>query len=187
LNAADKWRVQIGFSLYYMKLVLNPKYMKLAVEAAYKNIEALDGGPFGSCIVKSDKVIAVAGNTVFSQDATCHAEVNAIRMASKKLKTYDLSGCVMYTTTEPCPMCFSAIHWAGIDSVIFGTRIADATKAGFNELSISAEKMKKQGGSSVKIYADFLVKECGKLLKDWKSLENEKPSLINRRSPYFID
>ena len=168
-----------------MKHTLNPKYMRLAIKEAAKNIKTLDGGPFGACIVKSDKVVAVAGNTVFKKDATCHAEVNAIRIASKKLRTYDLSGCVIYTTTEPCPMCFSAIHWSGISRVIFGSKIADATKAGFNELCISAKKMKKEGASSVRICPDFLAKDCGKLYKEWKAMEKGRPGLIDHKSPYF--
>lgn len=171
---------------YNYRMELNPKYMRLAIKEAGKSIRTLKGGPFGACIVKSDKVIAVAGNTVFKEDATCHAEINAIRIASKKLRTYDLSGCIMYTTTEPCPMCFSAIHWAGISCAIFGTRIADAAKAGFNELSISAETLKRQGGSRVKIHSGFLAEECKKLFKDWKKLDNEKCGLINHQSPYFI-
>ena len=91
----------------------------------------------------------------------------------------------MYTTTEPCPMCFSAIHWSGISRVIFGSKIADAAKAGFNELCISAKKMKKEGGSRVKIYSGFLVKCCGKLYKEWKALEKGRPGLIDHKSPYF--
>ena len=75
-----------------MKYALNPKYMKMAVRAAQKSIKNLSGGPFGACIVKNGKVVVVAGNTVFKKDATCHAEINAIRMASRKLKRYDLSG-----------------------------------------------------------------------------------------------
>lgn len=165
---------------------MNPKYMRLAIKEAGKSIKTLDGGPFGACIVKSGKVVAACGNTVFKKDATCHAEVNAIRAASKKLGTYDLSGCVMYATTEPCPMCFGAIHWSGISAVIFGTRIADATRTGFNELSISAEKMKNAGGSGVKIYPGFLKEECRKLLGDWKEAEKKAPGLLRRRSPYFI-
>ena len=168
-----------------MKHVLNPKYMRLAIKAAKKSLKTLAGGPFGACIVKSGKIIAVAGNTVFRQDATCHAEVNAIRIASRKLGTYDLSGCVIYTTTEPCPMCFSAIHWSGISCIVYGTRIADATRAGFNELPISAQSLKRQGGARVKIRADFLAQACRKVFQDWKELANKKPGLINRRAPYF--
>jgi len=157
-----------------MKYKLNSEYMRLAIEEARKNIQTLDGGPFGACIVKSGKVLAVARNTVLKKDATCHAEVNAIRRVSKKLKTYDLSGCIIYSTTEPCPMCFSAIHWARIDSVIFGTHITDAKKIGFNELSISAKKMKSLGKSRVKIFSKFLIKECRELFKDWSALKNKK-------------
>lgn len=165
--------------------MLNSKYMRLAIKEAEKSLKSLYGAPFGSCIVKSGKVVAVAGNTVFKKDATCHAEINAIRIASKKLGTYDLSGCVMYATTEPCPMCFSAIHWSGISVIVFGTRIKDAMKAGFNELPISVERMKKQGKSRVKICAGFLTKECRKLLMDWKALESENPDLVDHRPPYF--
>ncbi len=157
-----------------MKYKLSPEYMRLAIEEARKNLRTLDGGPFGACIVKSGKVLAVARNTVLKKDATCHAEIDAIRKVSKKLKTYDLSGCIIYSTTEPCPMCFSAIHWARIDSVIFGTHITDAKKIGFNELSISAKKMKSLGKSRVKIFPKFLIKECGELFKDWSALKNKK-------------
>lgn len=157
-----------------MKYKLSPEYMRLAIEEARKNLQTLDGGPFGACIVKSGKVLAVARNTVLKKNATCHAEVNAIRKASEKLKTYDLSGCIIYSTTEPCPMCFSAIHWARIGSVIFGTHIADAKKIGFNELSIAAKKMKSLGKSRVKIFQKFLIKECRELFKAWDALENKK-------------
>ena len=156
-----------------MKHKLSPEYMRLAIEEARKNLRKMDGGPFGACIVKSGKVLAVTRNTVLKKDAACHAEVNAIRKTSKKLKTYDLSGCIIYSTTEPCPMCFSAIHWARIDSVIFGTRIIDAKKIGFNELSISAKKMKSLGKSRVKIFPKFLVKECRSLFKAWSALKNK--------------
>ncbi|MDD5483241.1 MAG: nucleoside deaminase [Kiritimatiellae bacterium] len=168
-----------------MQYRLNPKYMKLAVKAAQKSIRTLRGGPFGACIVKSGKVVAVAGNTVFKEDATCHAEVNAIRIASRKSGTYDLSGCVIYTTTEPCPMCFSAIHWSGINCIVYGTRIADAARAGFNELSISVQSLKRQSGARIKICAGFLAEECGQLFQEWKELANKKPFLINHRAPYF--
>jgi tRNA(Arg) A34 adenosine deaminase TadA len=168
-----------------MKRGLNPKYMRLAIKAAEKIIRSLKGGPFGACIVRSGKILAVAGNTVFKDDATCHAEVNAIRMASKKLKTYDLSGCEIYTTTEPCPMCFAAIHWSGIRYIIFGSSIADAAGAGFNEICISAKRLKREGKSPVRIRAGFLKEECGMLYKKWKAIEKKKAALIDHESPYF--
>jgi guanine deaminase len=146
------------------------KFMTLAIREARKNLTSLDGGPFGACIVKNGIVIAVCRNTVLIEDASCHAEVNAIRLASKKLKTHDLSGCRLYSTTEPCPMCFSAIHWARIDSVTYGTGILDAKRIGFHELCISARMMKKKGKSPIKITSRFMLKECRKLFGDWARL-----------------
>ena len=115
----------------------------------------------------------MARNEVLKHDATCHAEINAIRKASEKIKTFDLSGCVIYSTTEPCPMCFSAAHWARISVIIYGTSILDAKKAGFNELNISNIKMKKMGGSSIKVYKDFLREECAELLDQWSKFKNK--------------
>lgn len=134
----------------------------------------MHGGPFGACIVKGARVIAVARNTVLKEDATCHAEINAIRKASKTLKNFDLSGCVIYSTTEPCPMCFSAIHWARISTVIYGTNIADADGIGFNELKISNVRIKALGKSNIKIFTGFMLEHCRKLLTDWSRLENKR-------------
>ena len=145
----------------------NPIFMRRAIEQARKNLISADGGPFGACIVKDNLVLAVARNTVLKNDATCHAEINAIRTASLKLKTFNLSGCEIYSTTEPCPMCFSAIHWAKIDKIFFGTTVQDAKKLGFNELTISNEDMKKYGDSPVKITGGILLNECRTLFDDW--------------------
>jgi len=156
-----------------MKKELNIKFMKLAIKEARKNIKTMDGGPFGACIVKNGRILAVARNTVLKSDATSHAEINAIRQASGKIKNFDLSGCTIYSTTEPCPMCFSAIHWAKIGMVIYGTTIADARKIGFNELGISCRDMKKEGSSRVRLSSGVLRKECMRLLRDWGVLENK--------------
>jgi len=150
------------------------KYMQLAIREARKNLLTPDGGPFGAVIVKGNRVVAVARNTVLKNDASCHAEVNAIRVASKNLKTYDLSGCRIYSTTEPCPMCFSAIHWARIDSIIYGNTIADAKKIGFNELSISNVSMKKIGKAKIKIIRGVLRSECNCLFQEWAVLPDKQ-------------
>lgn len=148
--------------------------MAMAIQEARKNLAInAAGGPFGACIVKGNKVIAIARNTVLKNDATCHAEVNAIRLASRTLKNFDLSGCEIYSTTEPCPMCFSAIHWAGIKKLYFGTRIADARKLGFNELAITDKTMKRMGRSAVIIQENCLRPDCLKLLKDWNALPDK--------------
>lgn len=141
--------------------------MKKAVEKAKEGMKK-GQTPFGACIVKDGKVISCAHNTVWAdKDPTAHAEVNAIRKACKKIKDIDLSGCTLYTTTEPCPMCFSAIHWAKIDKIVYGATIADAKKAGFNELTISNKKMKESGKSKVKI-EKVKCEECKKLFERFK-------------------
>ena len=92
------------------------------------------GGPFGACVVKNGKVVAVASNSVLiDNDPTAHAEVNAIREACRRLKTYDLSGCELYATGYPCPMCLSAIMWANIKTVYYGTDLKDAEAIGFRD------------------------------------------------------
>jgi guanine deaminase len=148
------------------------KFMELAIKEARKNIKRMDGGPFGACIVRDGDVMAVARNKVLISDCTSHAEINAIRLASLKIRSHDLSGCVIYSTTEPCPMCFSAIHWAKIEAVIYGATISDAKKIGFNELSISSKKMRREGKSPVKLIGGFLRQECVALLNEWGELEN---------------
>lgn len=156
-----------------MKANLNKKFMRRAIKEAHKNLSGNYGGPFGACVVKNGKVIAIGRNSVLKTDATSHAEINAIREASRKLKTFDLSGCLIYSTTEPCPMCFSAIHWAKISTLIYGTTILDSKKRGFNELAISNRSMKKAGKTRFKLIPGFMRKECLKLLEDWDRLENK--------------
>jgi len=141
--------------------------MRLAIAEARKNIRHAKGGPFGACLVRQGQVLAVARNTVLKTDATCHAEINAIRQASRRIGTYDLSGCEIFSTTEPCPMCFAAIHWARIKTVYFGTRIRDVEKLGFNELTVSARVMKNRGRSPVRIMPGLLKNECRALLDEW--------------------
>lgn len=114
----------------------NEQAMKKAIEESKINISNHyeKGGPFGAVIVKDGKIISSAHNTVIeSTDATAHAEVNAIRMASKKLGTHDLSGCVLYASSEPCPMCLSAIIWANIKEVYYANTKKDAADIGFRD------------------------------------------------------
>ncbi len=148
------------------------EFMRLALEAAAINLETLEGGPFGACLVnRRGEVLAVARNTVLAQrDATCHAEINALRAASAKLGSYLLQDCVIYSTTEPCPMCFSAIHWAELAGIVYGTRINDVQCLGFNELTVSNRTLRRLGGSSLFLRGDFLRRECRELLRKWETL-----------------
>ena len=133
--------------------------MKLAIKCAALGISRKQT-PFGACIVKNNKIVSIAHNTVFkTTDITAHAEINAIRLACKKLKSVDLTGCVIYSTCEPCPMCFAACHWAKISGIVYGLSINDARRAGFNELTISNAKMKKYGDSPVCVRKGVLVRE----------------------------
>lgn len=110
------------------------KYMEMAIKEAYKGINEGHGGPFGCVIVKDNKVIAKGHNEVVkNNDPTCHGEIMAIHKACKKLKTFDLSGCELFTTGEPCPMCLSAILWANISKVYYGCNIVDTESIGFRD------------------------------------------------------
>jgi len=109
--------------------------MNLGIEEARKTMNKNIGGPFGAVITdKDNNVIAVASNTVLgSHDPSAHAEINAIRKAGEILETHDLSGCKIYATGYPCPMCLSAIIWANIKEVYYGTDLIDAEKIGFRD------------------------------------------------------
>ena len=112
--------------------------MNLAVSEARKTMNENIGGPFGAVIVdKNNKVIAISSNTVLgSHDPTAHAEINAIRKAGEVLGTHDLSGCKLYATGYPCPMCISAIIWANIHDVYYGTDLNEAENIGFRDQKI---------------------------------------------------
>lgn len=110
------------------------KYMEVAIDLANDNLETNVGGPFGACVVKDGKIIGKGSNHVLSDnDPTAHAEIVAIREACKKIKSHDLSGCEIYTSCYPCPMCLSAIIWANIDKVYYGNTKEDAADIGFRD------------------------------------------------------
>lgn len=116
------------------------RFMREAVELAKMNATGEGGGPFGAVIVKDGFVISAASNSVTpDSDPTAHAEVNAIRAACKKLGTHDLSGCVLYTSCEPCPMCLSAAYWAHVDKIYYAADRNDAQRAGFSDAFIYDE------------------------------------------------
>jgi guanine deaminase len=148
------------------------KFMRLAIKKAACGIKE-GQTPFGACIVKNGKVICSAHNLVWgSSDITAHAEINAIRQACKKLKNIDLSDCVIYSTSEPCPMCFAACHWARIGKIVFGCRIKDAVNFGFNELAVSNLELKKLGKLNIIVKGGLLHKENMELFKKWQKLQN---------------
>jgi guanine deaminase len=116
------------------------KFMRMAISLSEQNVTKALGGPFGAVIVKDGKVIAKSANKVTtSLDPTAHAEVAAIRIASKKIRSFDLSGCVIYASCEPCPMCLSAIYWARIDAIYYANTKTDAENIGFDDSFIYDE------------------------------------------------
>ncbi|MDD6295738.1 MAG: nucleoside deaminase [Treponema sp.] len=122
-------------------------FMKLAVEEAEKGIASNEGGPFGCVIVKNGEVVGKGHNQVVkNNDPTCHGEMMAIRDACRKTGNFDLSGCELYTTGEPCPMCFGAILWANISKVFYGCNIKDTEKIGFRDRRFyeDSEKIKAE-------------------------------------------
>jgi guanine deaminase len=147
------------------------KYMMIAIDEARYGILNGHGGPFGSVIVKDGKIIGRGHNQVIlKNDPTCHGEMMAIHDACKNLGTLDLSGSVIYTTGEPCPMCLGAILWANIDKVYYGCNIIDTEDIGFrdNKFYNRTEEEKKR-------FAECLDREeCLKLYEEYKSLENKK-------------
>ena len=109
-------------------------YMKEAIKEAYVGIHAHDGGPFGSVIVKDGHIVGRGHNRVLSKkDPTCHGEMEAIRDACKNLGTHDLSGCELYTTAEPCPMCLGATLWSNITTLYYGCNRKDTYNIGFRD------------------------------------------------------
>ena len=109
-------------------------YMQHADNLAIQNLLSNHGGPFGAVIVKDGKIVGKGNNTVLKdKEPTAHAEINAIRDACKNLKTYDLTGCVIYTTCYPCPMCLGAIIWSNIKEMYYGNTKEDAANIGFRD------------------------------------------------------
>ena len=116
--------------------------MTRAIELSIESVN-LGGGPFGSIIVKNDKVIAEGSNKVtLNNDPTAHGEIVAIRKARKSFNNFNLSGCELYSTCEPCPMCLSAIYWAHIDKVYYANTRDDAQKINFDDSLIYSELLK---------------------------------------------
>lgn len=140
--------------------------MELAIKEAKKGIKRGHGGPFGAVIVKNGEVIASSHNRVLKdKDATAHAEMNVIRKACKKLQSFDLSECELYTTGQPCKMCLGAINWAKIKTVYFGNTYKDALNMGFDD-----EKGNNQGLKMIRIDSEYTVK----LIEEWNNSNKRK-------------
>ncbi len=149
--------------------------MQLAIEACNQGISQ-GQSPFGCAIALGDRVVAKSHNTVVqSTDITAHAEVNAIRESCQTIGDIFLTGAIVATTCEPCPMCMAALHWARVETVYYGATIADAEDAGFNELQLPAAELLRLGGSSVNLVGGLLADPCQELFRQWKEGPDGKP------------
>jgi len=145
------------------------RWMKIAYDEATEGMLANEGGPFGAVIIQGGKMIAAAHNEVLkTNDPTAHAEINAIRRASEQLERYDLSDCVLYTTSKPCPMCLGAIFWARIGTVYYGATEHDAARGGFDDHRFY-EMMRGQNHDVTLKQIDYEIN--ARLFDKW--LENE--------------
>lgn len=146
----------------------NPKFMKQAIALATENVVSGRGGPFGAVVVRDGEVVATGVNRVTaSNDPTAHAEVMAIRAACTALGAFQLSGCEVYTSCEPCPMCLAAIYWARCEKIYFGSRAADAADAGFDDSFLYEEMKKPLDQRSVPI-VQLLGDEANASFAAWK-------------------
>jgi len=142
--------------------------MARAIELSIQNVKSGEGGPFASVIAKDGKIIAEATNRVTSlNDPTAHAEILAIREACKRLGSFELTGCEIYSTCEPCPMCLGAIYWARPLRVYFGNTAADAAKIGFEDAFIYDELEKTWGERRIPMI-QLMREEAQEAFRAWQ-------------------
>ena len=150
------------------------EFMELALEEARFGIENDDGGPFGAVIVRDGEVVSKAHNEVLKRnDPTAHAEILAIREASAVLGRYDLSDCEIYSTSEPCPMCFSAIFWARIKRLVYGTTREDVAEIGFDD-SLIYDVIRGEAELEQMELVSLDREGCRAVLEEWCSKENRR-------------
>ena len=145
-------------------------YMRIAIEEAKEGIRNGHGGPFGAVIVKDGEIISKGHNrVVVNNDPTCHGEMDAIRRACQKLKTFDLSGCEIYTKGYPCPMCMCAILWANIDKVYYGCNTTDTEIIGFRDKDFEDSIPQRKIEMCEEVDRD----ECLKLYKEYDNITDK--------------
>lgn len=147
-------------------------FMRKAIALSIENVKN-GGGPFGAVIVRDDEIVATGVNRVTANcDPTAHAEVSAIREAARKLGTFDLSGCEIYTSCEPCPMCLGAIYWAHLDKMYYGNTKSDAKEIGFDDSFIYEELELKP--EDRRLYSENLLHaEAIKAFEAWSAKEDK--------------
>lgn len=149
------------------------EFMRRAIQLSLESVKH-GGGPFGAVIVKDGEIIAEAANRVtLDNDPTAHAEVNAIRQAARSLGRFDLSGCDIYTSCEPCPMCLGAIYWAHLDHIYYGCNRRDAADAGFDDEFIYQE-LSLAPAERQKVMEVLLPDESLAAFRMWKEKKDKR-------------
>lgn len=156
-----------------MEKELKKEFMGKAISLAMANVVNLKGGPFGAVIVKDGKIVGKGSNQVtVINDPTAHAEIVAIRDATKNLNTFDLTGCEIYSSCEPCPMCLGAIYWARLDKLYYASTKEDAAAANFDDSHIYKEfalQKDERNLHSIQMMRD----EAVKVFEEWIKSENK--------------
>jgi len=149
------------------------KFMRMALDLAVENVTSGRGGPFAAIIVRGDEVIATGTNQVTTtNDPTAHAEVSAIRAACAQLDSFQLAGCEVYTSCEPCPMCLGALYWARPDHIYFAATRDDAAASGFDDSFIYNEVVREFGKRNIAT-SHLLSKEGSRPFDAWEEKEDK--------------
>ena len=152
----------------------NEKFMQMAIDLSEYNVKQAQGGPFGAVIVKDGMVIARSANRVVpTNDPTAHAEVSVIRLACQELETYNLEGCEIYTSCEPCPMCLGAIYWARISKIYYANTKQDAAEIGFDDHFIYDELQQPMEKRKLP-FVQMMHNEALVVFKEWRLSESKK-------------
>lgn len=148
------------------------RFMKMAIDLSIKNVEN-GGGPFGAVVVRDGEVISTGVNRVVpNNDPTAHAEVNAIRSACQKLQNFQLKGCTVYSSCEPCPMCMSALYWAGVERICYGNTKEDAKNICFDDSFIYDQLKLDYESRSIK-HDHFMRRDAIKAFERWEEKEDK--------------
>lgn len=148
-------------------------YLGMAIEEAFKAIRNREGGPFGAVVVRNGELLGSGHNTVLrDHDPTAHAEINAIRNACTHLGVHHLSGAVLYTNFEPCPMCLSAVYWADIREVFFCAGRDLAGKIGFRDRHLYEEFLLPANQREIAV-THVTMKEMERLIETWEGMEDK--------------
>jgi guanine deaminase len=143
------------------------RFMRLTIAKALDGVGA-GQSPYGAAVVCDGRLLSCEHNVVLQTlDVSAHAEIHALRAAAASLGTVDLAGCVVYSTCEPCVMCFGACHWAHVTRIVYGASIGDSDAFGFAELQIGNETMRRLGQSRIELIGGVLREECLAIFRTW--------------------